>query len=169
MIEELNDVWRLSLHQAFKTVGTFLIKLGSTTIITDPYFSKNAGPAIFGPKRYVKPAITLNNVPEIDLLLLTHNHYDHLDYDTIKNFPFKDLKVLKGEVCEGLPGRPHTPLALYNRMWLKWGGWGALNSPREAMRSARREARRGEAGRSEARRGFVSPRGLGMCFVLSFY
>ena len=74
--------------------ATFLIKLGSTIIITDPYFSKNAGPIIFGPKRYVKPAIALKDIPEIDLFLLTHNHYDHLDYSTIKNFPFKNSKVL---------------------------------------------------------------------------
>ena len=40
--------------------ATFLIKLGDTTIITDPLFSKNTGPLIFGPKRYVDPAIKLN-------------------------------------------------------------------------------------------------------------
>jgi len=74
--------------------ATFLIKLGDTTIITDPYFSENAGPLIFGPKRYVEPAIELNNIPETNLVLLTHNHYDHLDYETIKNFPFKNSKVL---------------------------------------------------------------------------
>ena len=39
--------------------ATFLIKLGNTTIITDPVFSKNAGPLIFGPKRYVDPALIL--------------------------------------------------------------------------------------------------------------
>ena len=39
---------------------TFLIKLGDTTIITDPVFSKNMGPWIFGPKRYVDPAVDLN-------------------------------------------------------------------------------------------------------------
>ena len=74
--------------------ATFLIKLGDTTIITDPYFSENAGPLIFGPKRYVEPAIELSNIPETNLVLLTHNHYDHLDYETIKNFPFKNSKVL---------------------------------------------------------------------------
>ena len=74
--------------------ATFLIKLGDTTIITDPYFSENAGPLIFGPKRYVEPAIKLSNIPETNLVLLTHNHYDHLDYETIKNFPFKNSKVL---------------------------------------------------------------------------
>ena len=74
--------------------ATFLIKLGDTTIITDPLFSKNAGPLIFGPKRYVDPAIDLKEIPEVNLFLLTHNHYDHLDYRTIKKFPYKKAKVL---------------------------------------------------------------------------
>ena len=74
--------------------ATFLIKLGNTTIITDPLFSKNTGPLIFGPKRYVDPAINLNEIPEVNLFLLTHNHYDHQDMSTIRNFPFKDAKVL---------------------------------------------------------------------------
>ena len=74
--------------------ATFLIKLGDTTIITDPVFSKNTGPLTFGPKRYVDPAIKLDEVPKTDLLLLTHNHYDHLDASAIRNFPHKNTKVL---------------------------------------------------------------------------
>ena len=74
--------------------ATFLIKLGNTTIITDPVFSKNAGPLIFGPKRYTDPALSLNELPKIDLLLLTHNHYDHQDMNTIRKFPYKNAKVL---------------------------------------------------------------------------
>ena len=74
--------------------ATFLIKLGETTIITDPVFSKNAGPLIFGPKRYVEPAIPLKEIPKTDLFLLTHNHYDHQDMSTIRGFPYKDAKVL---------------------------------------------------------------------------
>ena len=74
--------------------ATFLIKLGNTTIITDPVFSKNAGPLIFGPKRFTEPALTLKEIPKINLFLLTHNHYDHQDMRTIKRFPFKDSKVL---------------------------------------------------------------------------
>ena len=74
--------------------ATFLIKLGETTIITDPVFSKNAGPLIFGPKRYVEPALQLNEIPKIDLFLLTHNHYDHQDMSTIRRFPYKNAKVL---------------------------------------------------------------------------
>ena len=74
--------------------ATFLIKLGGTTIITDPVFSKNAGPLIFGPKRFTKPALTLREIPPIDLFLLTHNHYDHQDMMTIRKFPYKKAKVL---------------------------------------------------------------------------
>ena len=74
--------------------ATFLIKLGDTTIITDPLFSKNTGPFIFGPKRYVDPAIKLKEIPKTSLLLITHNHYDHLDMQTIRNFPYKDTKVI---------------------------------------------------------------------------
>jgi N-acyl-phosphatidylethanolamine-hydrolysing phospholipase D len=74
--------------------ATYLIKLGKTTIITDPVFSKNAGPLIFGPKRFTEPALKLNEIPKTDLFLLTHNHYDHQDMSTIRRFPFKDAKVL---------------------------------------------------------------------------
>ena len=74
--------------------ATFLIKLGNTTIITDPVFEKNMGPLIFGPKRYVDPAVTLKELPEVNLFLLTHNHYDHLSTRTIQRFPYKKSKVL---------------------------------------------------------------------------
>jgi N-acyl-phosphatidylethanolamine-hydrolysing phospholipase D len=74
--------------------ATFIIKLGDSTIITDPVFSKNAGPLIFGPKRFVEPALTLREIPKIDLFLLTHNHYDHQDMMTIRRFPYKKAKVM---------------------------------------------------------------------------
>ncbi len=74
--------------------ATFLIKLGNTTIITDPVFSKNAGPLIFGPKRFTEPALNLKEIPFVDIFLLTHNHYDHQDMMTIRRFPFKNAKVM---------------------------------------------------------------------------
>ena len=49
---------------------------------------------IFGPKRFTEPALKLNEIPKIDLFLLTHNHYDHQDMMTIRRFPFKDAKVM---------------------------------------------------------------------------
>ncbi len=75
--------------------ATFLIKLGNAIIITDLFFSKFASPFSFiGPKRYVDAAIELKDLPETNLLMLSHNHYDSLDYRTIKNFPYKNTKVL---------------------------------------------------------------------------
>ena len=92
----LQDINNLSNGDYIAWIGhaTFIIKLGNTTIITDPVFEKNMGPLIFGPKRFVDPAINLNEIPEIDLFLLTHNHYDHLSPRTINRFPFKKSKVL---------------------------------------------------------------------------
>jgi N-acyl-phosphatidylethanolamine-hydrolysing phospholipase D len=92
----LQDINNLSNGDYIAWIGhaTFIIKLGNTTIITDPVFEKNMGPLIFGPKRFVDPAINLNEIPKIDLFLLTHNHYDHLSTRTINRFPFKKSKVL---------------------------------------------------------------------------
>ena len=92
----LSDLKKYENEDYIAWIGhaTFLIKLGNTTIITDPVFSKNAGPLIFGPDRFTEPALTLDEIPKTDLFLLTHNHYDHLDKSTIRKFPFKDAKVL---------------------------------------------------------------------------
>jgi len=74
--------------------ASFIIKLGDTTIITDPVFEKNYGPMIFGPKKFIESPLTLKELPKINLFLLTHNHYDHMSIRTIKNFPYKNAKVL---------------------------------------------------------------------------
>ena len=93
VLEQLED-HRNEDYVAWIGHATFLIKLGNTTIITDPLFSKNTGPLIFGPKRYMNSAIKLNEIPKVDLFLLTHNHYDHQDMSTIRNFPYKKSKVI---------------------------------------------------------------------------
>ncbi len=95
-VKVLSDLERFKDDDFVGWIGhaTFLIKLGNTTIITDPVFSKNAGPLFFGPKRYTEPALKLNEIPRTDLFLLTHNHYDHQDMMTIRKFPFKDAKVM---------------------------------------------------------------------------
>ena len=93
VLESLNK-YRNDNYVAWIGHATFLIKLGNTTIITDPVFEKNMGPLIFGPKRFVDPAISLGEIPEVNLFLLTHNHYDHLSTRTIQRFPFKKAKVL---------------------------------------------------------------------------
>ena len=92
----LSDLEKYKNEDYITWIGhaTYLIKLGDTIIITDPVFSKNAGPLMFGPDRFTEPALKLNEIPKTDLFLLTHNHYDHQDMGTIRRFPFKDTKVL---------------------------------------------------------------------------
>ncbi|MDC1033493.1 MBL fold metallo-hydrolase [Candidatus Pelagibacter sp.] len=92
----LSDLEKYKNNDYIAWIGhaTYLIKLGDTTIITDPVFSKNAGPLMFGPDRFTDAALKLNEIPKTDLFLLTHNHYDHQDMGTIRKYPFKDSKVL---------------------------------------------------------------------------
>ena len=65
-----------------------LINFFGVTILTDPVFFTRAGlgihPFIIGPKRYVAPALTLEELPPIDLILLSHAHMDHFDRITLR-------------------------------------------------------------------------------------
>ena len=69
--------------------ASFLARTGGLTILTDPFLSLIAGPGALGPKRYVNAAISVANLPPIDVLVISHNHYDHLDEKTIKQLPGK--------------------------------------------------------------------------------
>jgi N-acyl-phosphatidylethanolamine-hydrolysing phospholipase D len=61
-----------------------LVQAGGTSILTDPIFSERASPLSFlGPKRHVPPGIALAALPHIDAVLISHNHYDHLDAPSI--------------------------------------------------------------------------------------
>lgn len=70
--------------------ASFLIRLAGKTILTDPYLSDYAGLGRLGPKRFVKSGIAVQNLPPIDVLLISHNHYDHLDEVTLRHLPYKD-------------------------------------------------------------------------------
>jgi L-ascorbate metabolism protein UlaG (beta-lactamase superfamily) len=60
--------------------STVLIQTAGLNIITDPFFSGRASPFQFlGPKRIREPGIAIKDLPPIDLILLSHNHFDHLD------------------------------------------------------------------------------------------
>ena len=76
--------------------ASFLIRLAGKTIISDPYLTDWAGPVRgTGPKRLVPAGIGLANLPPIDALILSHNHYDHLDGWAIRAMPGKDrMKVI---------------------------------------------------------------------------
>lgn len=60
--------------------ATVLAQLGGLNVLTDPIFSERASPLSFvGPKRHLPPGVALADLPHIDLVLASHNHYDHLD------------------------------------------------------------------------------------------
>ena len=78
----------LQAHDKVTWLGhsTFLIQLDGVTILTDPIFSERASPFTFaGPKRYTPTPISIEELPEIDIVVISHNHYDHLDEQTIKH------------------------------------------------------------------------------------
>ena len=71
--------------------ATVLVHLDSLNIITDPLFSNYLGG--WFAKRYVEPGIKFERMPSIDMILISHNHWDHLDKSTLKRFS-KDIPVI---------------------------------------------------------------------------
>jgi glyoxylase-like metal-dependent hydrolase (beta-lactamase superfamily II) len=60
--------------------STVLLQLGGLNVLTDPVFSQRAFPVQWlGPRRFMDPGLSLDALPPIDVVLLSHNHYDHLD------------------------------------------------------------------------------------------
>jgi L-ascorbate metabolism protein UlaG (beta-lactamase superfamily) len=65
--------------------ATVLIQVAGLNILTDPVWSTRVSPVTFaGPKRVRDPGIPIESLPEIDLILISHNHYDHLDTASLK-------------------------------------------------------------------------------------
>ncbi|MDP2528998.1 MAG: MBL fold metallo-hydrolase [Candidatus Palauibacterales bacterium] len=62
-----------------------LLQLGPVNVLTDPIWSRRASPVGFaGPLRWVPPPLDLSELPPLDLVLVSHDHYDHLDADTVR-------------------------------------------------------------------------------------
>jgi L-ascorbate metabolism protein UlaG (beta-lactamase superfamily) len=72
--------------------ATFLIQLDGLNILTDPIWSERCSPVSWaGPKRYQAPGIRFEDLPPIDAVLVSHNHYDHLDIPTLKRLAKKGV------------------------------------------------------------------------------
>ena len=134
--------------------ATVLLDIDDTTILFDPIFSERASPfKSIGPQRKIPPAIDLNALPTIDFIFISHNHYDHLDLDSLKsiqemypevmiNVPKGDLKLLKKAglvnlneldwwekielsnfVATFVPTKHWSARGLFDRKRSLWGGW----------------------------------------------
>ena len=65
--------------------STFLVQFKNMNILIDPHFSLRASPfSYIGPKRYMPSVFNKNNLPRVDVVAISHNHYDHLDIKTLK-------------------------------------------------------------------------------------
>jgi len=80
-----------TMRIAYVGHASFLIQAGGLNILMDPMWSDVAGPMrLFGPTRKNAPGIRLDDLPRIDWVLVTHNHYDHLDMATLERVWTRD-------------------------------------------------------------------------------
>ncbi len=86
------------LHAAWLGHSTVLLQLEGTTLLTDPVFSDrvgvNLGVATVGPKRLVTPALRTDELPPIDVVLLSHAHMDHFDLPSLRSLESKKTQVV---------------------------------------------------------------------------
>ncbi|MEO8163910.1 MAG: MBL fold metallo-hydrolase, partial [Betaproteobacteria bacterium] len=65
--------------------ASFLLQIGGVNVLTDPHLTERASPVSFaGPKRQVPPALDFDTLPHVDIVVISHSHYDHLDLQTVK-------------------------------------------------------------------------------------
>lgn len=91
--------------------STFLLNFSGKIILVDPVFSGSAAPFSFLVKRFQPPVLKLEELPKIDFIVISHDHYDHLDMETMKFFAKKENKFL-------------TPLGVGSHLV----GWGVQRS-----------------------------------------
>lgn len=74
-----------NLNACFINHASFLLQWGGLNILTDPVFSERTSPFSFaGPRRMHPPGLKADNLPPVDIVLLSHNHYDHLDRPSVR-------------------------------------------------------------------------------------
>ncbi len=104
--------------------STFLLRIGGLTLLTDPVFALHAGPfGRFGPRRVRAPGIPLPSLPRVDLVLQSHNHYDHLDLAAHEALALRDAPA----VVTPLGNRAYLPRpARLKTVELDW--WDAVET-----------------------------------------
>lgn len=112
---------RESARIAWLGHSSFLIQTAGQNILTDPVFAERASPLSFaGPKREVPLPLDPADLPAIDVVLLSHDHYDHLDLDALAFLHERDEPLFA--VPLRLPSRFGAPLADARIVELDWYG-----------------------------------------------
>jgi L-ascorbate metabolism protein UlaG (beta-lactamase superfamily) len=102
--------------------STLLVNINNTIILIDPVFSNTASPVSFLVKRFQPPVLKLRDLPKIDYVLISHDHYDHLDMDTIVFFKEKNVKFITPlGVTSHLKSWGINESKLFETDW--WGGF----------------------------------------------
>jgi L-ascorbate metabolism protein UlaG (beta-lactamase superfamily) len=83
------DAWKRNPQSGLRVTwlghSTMLIEIDGVRILTDPVWGPRASPsALIGPKRFQPVPVTLREMPPVDAVVVSHDHYDHLDYPTIR-------------------------------------------------------------------------------------
>ncbi|MDG1443761.1 MAG: MBL fold metallo-hydrolase [Pseudomonadales bacterium] len=101
--------------------ATTLIQVQGLNIMTDPIYSERASPFQWaGPKRVRAPGIAMKDLPNIDVILISHNHYDHLDVETLRQLTARQAKPPL--VLSGLGvGELFAKIGISNYVDMQWG------------------------------------------------
>ena len=158
-IIDTSQEWR-SINSNQKNYGiwighsTFFINNGDLDILTDPIFSKRASPIRFaGPKRLIDSPLQISDLKNVDIVVISHNHYDHLDIPSLKTIqklfpeviflvPVGDKKLLKKYSLKNIyefnwwesfslkntkfiftPTQHWSARGIFDRNKSLWGGW----------------------------------------------
>ena len=109
------DAWRRAPHSGLRATwlghSTVLIEIGGVRVLTDPVWGPRASPlSLAGPKRFQPVPVTLREMPPVDAVIVSHDHYDHLDYPTIRALANTDIPFVTslgvGAHLEGWGVRP---------------------------------------------------------------
>jgi N-acyl-phosphatidylethanolamine-hydrolysing phospholipase D len=74
--------------------STLLVTMEGVTFLTDPTWSSTASPLPVGPRRFVEPGLAVEDLPVIDFVVVSHNHYDHLDLDSLERLAARGARIL---------------------------------------------------------------------------
>ena len=141
--------------------GTTLVEIEGRRFMIDPLFSRNASPGpMFGVARFHDPPLPLSEVPDLDAVVLTHDHYDHLDAATVRHLAghvprwvtplgvgahlerwgvapdriteldWWERAVVSGIELVGTPARHFSGRGLADRNRTLWSGWAFIGSER---------------------------------------